>query len=750
MRVGFPLAWACLLAARLLLPPAVRAGEALSPAFLRDYAETRGFRLGRPTGFQVVPDGSAVLFLRASARSARQGLYEFEVSTGRLREWVPPGGLSGGGTEGLSDAEKARRERMRVSVAGVTSFELSKDGRQILVPLGGRLLWVDRSSGAIRELPLRGEAFDPKLSPEGRSVGFVRDHDVWALDLKRGREWRVTKGGSAVMPHGEAEFVAAEEMSRFTGWWWSPDGTQVAFQETDTRGVEVWQVADPAHPESAPRPQPYPRPGHANVGVRLGIIPARGGRVRWVEWDSRRHPYLARVDWHRAGGLTLVVQSRDQKEVVVLSAEPRTGRVTPLLTERDPVWVNLDPQMPRWLEDGSAFLWTTEREGAWQLERRAANGAFQGVLVPPSAGYRSLLTVDAAGASVVYAGGADPTCQQLFRTASEGGPAGSLTGADGVHGGVFGRWSGPWVHTWTTPGEMPRAEIRSWGGGEVLGEIPAVAESPGFVPTTETLRVGSGEGWYAEVTRPRGFQAGRRYPVLVEAYGGPHANVVESAMPGRLLSQWLADQGFLVVSLDNRGTPRRGREWERAIAGRFGEVPLEDQAAGLRALGERFPEMDLGRVGIVGWSFGGYLSALAVLRRPDVFHAAVAGAPVTDWLDYDTHYTERYLGVPGPGDTVYAANSLLRDAAGLARPLLLLHGTGDDNVFFRHTLKLGDALFRAGRPFDVLPLPGLTHMVPDPLVMERQWTLTAGFFCRHLGVETAHGAREVGPGPSAR
>ena len=245
--------------------------------------------------------------------------------------------------------------------------------------------------------------------------------------------------------------------------------------------------------------------------------------------------------------------------------------------------------------------------------------------------------------------------------------------------------------------------------------------------------MGAGPGFYASVVRPRDFDARKRYPVIVHVYGGPTHQQVLANMATRLLDQWLADQGFVVVSVDNPGTPGRGRVWERAVSKHFGSVPLEGQVAGLKALGQRFPEMDLERVGVYGWSFGGYLAALAVMREPDVFKAAVAGAPVVDWLDYDTHYTERYLGLPQENAAAYKDASLLTHAADLKRPLLLVHGTADDNVYFRHTLKLTDALFRAGRDFDVLPLSGLTHMAADPLVAERLHGRIALFFQRHLG-----------------
>jgi dipeptidyl-peptidase-4 len=301
-----------------------------------------------------------------------------------------------------------------------------------------------------------------------------------------------------------------------------------------------------------------------------------------------------------------------------------------------------------------------------------------------------------------------------------------------MHAAAFAKNHAVYALTSALASAMPRTTVHR-ADGTLLGELPSVAENPPFVPQAELVKVGDGPGYYAAITRPHRFDAHKRYPVLVDVYGGPGHIQVTTPMNTRLLDQWLADQGFIVVSLDGRGTPGRGRDWERAVSKHFGSVPLDEQVAGLQALGKRFPEMDLDRVGIVGWSFGGYLSALAVLKRPDVFKAAVAGAPVVDWLDYDTHYTERYLGLPDMDAAAYKEGSLLTYAAGLSRPLLLIHGTADDNVYFRHTLKLSDALFRAGKEFELLPLPGLTHMVPDPVVMQRLWSRIAGHFQQHLG-----------------
>lgn len=718
--------------------PALGQGNSVNHAtearFLRDYAETRGFMLGRPAKAKPTPDGKTVLFLRAEPRKARMNLFEFDVATGKTRELLTPEKLLQGTEEQLSPEEKARRERMRVSVGGFTDFQVSEDGKQILVSLSGKLYVVRRDNSSIRTLKTAaGTLLDPKFSPNGRQVAYVLDYDLYVYDLQQDRERRLTQGGTERVTHGLAEFVAQEEMYRYTGYWWSPDSKQLAYEEADTREVEVWYVSDAAHPEKQPLTSFYPRPGRNNAQVRLGVLPAAGGDTVWIHWDSKRYPYLGQVHWDKHGPLTLTVQPRDQKELAVLRADVTTGKTSELVLERDSAWVNLPVEVPAWLSDGKRFLWVSEREGGPQLELRA-DGQPPRVLVPPAAGFQALVDLHPDSGQIVYRASSDPTQSQLFLIRlSEGKPT-ALTKAAGTHAATFGRDNVLFAHSFAPADAMPRTTVER-ADGSVLGTLPSVAEEPPFLPRAELLKVGSGDGFYAAVTRPRAFDATQRYPVLVDVYGGPHHNKVLSPMNTRLLDQWLADQGFIVVSIDGRGTPGRGRDWERAIYQQFGTVPLADQAAGLKALGSRFPELDLERVGIVGWSFGGYMAALAVFRNPELFKAAVAGAPVADWLDYDTHYTERYLGVP-PRDqasAAYTEASLLTYAANLNRPLLIIHGTADDNVYFRHALRLADSLFRAGKEFELMPLSGLTHMVPDPAVTSRLWMRVAAHFRKHLG-----------------
>ena len=713
-------------------------------AFLTELITTRSFRLGHPVSPRFTPDGNTVLFLRSPPRVPALHLYELDVATGKTRVLLTPAEVLQGAREQLSPEEAARRERTRQSGQGFTGYTLSPDGASVLVTVSGRLYLVERATRAVRELPTsKGVLLDPRFSPDGRHLAYVLENDLYALQLASGAEKRLTFGGSRDVSHGLAEFVAQEEMDRMEGYWWSPDSASIAYEEADTRDVELWHLGDPAEPGTRPQLQRYPRPGKDNAKVRLGVVSladaggAEAPRTRWVAWDAVRFPYLGRVVWKRGGPLSLVVVARAQQEALLLAADDLSGQTRTLLTERDPAWLNLDPHMPRWLEDGTGFLWTSEREGAWQLELRQPDGALQRVLVPPGAGYVGVVFARTRRDPLYFRASADPLEIHLWRTSAAGAPPERLTHTAGQYTATFSKDGRRYVLQRSTLQAPPTQAVHESAlatgpqAPRPVMLLPSVAQTPPFVPTTEVVSVRA-EAFRCAVTFPRGHARGRRLPVLLEVYGGPHAQLVKLELSRWLRSQWLADQGFGVVTCDGRGTPRRGRAWERALRGSFAAVPLDDQVAALRAVGERFPDLDLSRVGVTGWSFGGYLSALAVLREPSVFKAAVAGAPVTDWSDYDTFYTERYLGLPAENPGGYAESNLLTHAAKLARPLLLIHGTSDDNVYFRHTLKLSGALFRAGRHHELLALPGFTHMVPDPLVRVRLEERVVRFFQEHL------------------
>jgi len=704
------------------------------PAFLERYAETYRFTHGRPTSIRVTDDGQAVLFLRSGPRSFVRDLYEFDMTKGAERVLATADQILGGAAEKLTPEELARRERMRLAARGIASFDISDDGRQVLVPLSGQLYVIDRATSKSRKLAAEGAyPIDPQFTPDGRSVSCIRDGEVYVIDVDSGKQRQLTSGGKETLTHGLAEFVAQEEMDRMHGYWWSPDSRTLVYQETDTADVEVWNIADPAQPGQPGEAQRYPRPGKNNARVRLGVVPAEGGTTTWIQWDATKYPYLANVTWQKNAPLTILVLNRRQTDALLLTVDPATGATTELLHEHDDAWLNLDHGLPRWLEDGKSFLWSTERSGNWQLEHHAADGKLLRELNAGELGYRNLAGVDEKQDAVFVIAGNDPTQAHVFRIpldADKGKPK-QLTQAAGIHGAVFARHGGNHVRTASTAAGTIQQTVHGADGKEI-GALKSVAESPPFEPNVEWTTVGDSPELHAAVIRPRVFQRDKKYPVIVSVYGGPHSQTVSTARRRYLLDQWLADRGFIVVSIDGRGTPSRGRAWERAIRGNLIEVSLADQVRGLQALGAKYPEMDLRRVGIYGWSFGGYFSAMAVMQRPDVFHAAVAGAPVADWLDYDACYTERYLGLPADNPKGYEASSVLTYAKDLQRPLLIIHGTTDDNVYFLHSVKMSNALFRAGKEHEFLPLAGFTHMVTDPLITRRLHTRIADYFVERL------------------
>jgi len=695
-------AWMGLFALEAAVSPSAGgpAGGTAEEEFLDRYAETFRFRLGRPTGVEPTPDARTVLFLRSGPRSFVRDLYELDLDTGEERVLLTAKDLLQGEEEQLTAEEKARRERMRLAARGIASYDLSADGKRLLVPLGGRLFVVERNDGKTRELKSdAGFPIDARFSPDGTKVACVRDGELFIIDVANGRERQLTRGAGGTVTHGLAEFVAQEEMGRHHGYWWSPDSRSLAYQQTDTEGVEVFYIGDATHPEKKPDSWAYPRAGEQNASVRLGIIPVKGGKTTWIDWGSKTYEYLAAVRWTKDAPLTLLVQNRRQTAERLLTVDIRDGSTSPLLDETDAAWINLHDKMPYWLPDGEQFLWMTERGGAEQLELRDRAGKLIRTLNEVDFGLQSFERYLPDSNSVILRASQDPTQSHLFRISLD--PRSPevvrLTEETGVHDIISGGSSSVLVYHSATPeGEESYRVIDS--KGNPAGTLRSVALQPGVLPSLEFVTVGNDPDFHAVLVRPRDFDPDRRYPVIVHVYGGPGAQTVRRDWRRYLIDQWFADHGYLVVSIDGRGTPGRGRRWERSTKGDLIRLPLEDQTAALRALGERFGEMDLSRVGIHGWSFGGYFTAMAVARRPELFQVGVAGAPVTTWQDYDTHYTERYMDLPD-------------------------------------SLKLADVLMRDGRDFEFLPLPGFTHMVTEPAVIRRIYLRMLQQFDRYLKTE---------------
>lgn len=674
--------------------------------FPERYARTRGFSLGRPRSLRVAPDGRRILFLRSVAGDdPRTALWCREGTDERLL--ADPRALAG---DSLTAAERARRERVRETAEGITSYSTDRDLDAAAFVLGGRLYVVEVGSGHLTEEAAQAGAFDPRLSPDGAGLTHVAAGGVWVAE--RGDEPRLLVGGGEEegVSWGQADFLAAEEMGRTRGHWWSPDGEVVAACRVDERRVLRWYLGDPARPEREPRPHRYPAAGTVNPSVRLALLAVGGGAPVAVDWDREALPYLPRVVWRDTGPLTLLVQSRDQRHWQVLVVDGDTGATTAVREDRDDAWLGLVPGVPAWLGGDRLVMVLDTDRGPGGTRSVVVDGR---PVSPP--GLQVDRVVRAAGDSVWFTGSRDPVHRHLHRWDAGTGEVVALTSGSGVHDGVVG--GGTVVVTGASLDEAPSVRIPATGR-----RLSSAAEAPVVEPAPELLVLGERELRAALLRPGRGpaAEGDGPLPVILDPYGGPHAQRVTASRHAYLTAQWLADQGYLVLVVDGRGTPGRGPAWERAVRGDLAGPVLADQVDALEAAARHEPRLDLDRVAIRGWSFGGYLAALAVLRRPDVFRAGIAGAPVADWRLYDTHYTERYLGHPDEHPGAYRRSSLVDGDGGLVgavppgRPtdLLIIHGLADDNVVAAHSLRLSAALLAAGRRHRFLPLPRVTHMTP--------------------------------------
>jgi dipeptidyl-peptidase-4 len=675
-------------------------------SFPRASARTQAFTRGAPRSFQLDPTGDRLLFVRSADGTDPTGaLWSLDVATGVETMLADPRELLADADEQLSPAERARRERSREGAGGIVGFATDRDATVAAFALSSRLWVADvlvRDEAAVRELPAVGAVIDPRPDPSGTWVAYAAEGGLHVVRTDGSSARTLAAAEKDGVAWGVAEFVAAEEMDRYRGYWWSPDGGTILAARVDDGPVQRWYIADPAQPSQPATELRYPVAGSDDAEVTLHLLGLDGTRTD-VSWDRSAFPYLVRASWS-VGGCVLQVMARDQRDAQVLVVDPATGATRVLAEQHDPVWLDAVAGVPALLPDGR-LVTTADIDGARRLvvDGRAVTEADVQV--------QAVLSVDDEG--VVVVGTDNPIESHLWRWTTEG-VVERLTEAGAHHGGLR---SGRTLVLTTRRASEPLPVVTVSRAGSGSRTVTSYAEQPPLSSDPRFLRVGA-LGISVGVVFPRDHVPGSPLPVLMDPYGGPHVRRVLDAPEVWREAQWIADRGFAVVRADGRGTGGRGPAWDRAVRDELAAIPLDDQVEALHAVAEQVPDLDLTRVGIRGWSFGGYLAALAVLRRPDVFHAAIAGAPVTDWRLYDTFYTERYLGHPAEAPEVYERNSLLADAPSLKRPLLVIHGLADDNVVVAHTLRLSAALLAAGRPHDVLPLTGVTHMATEDVVAE--------------------------------
>lgn len=685
-----------------------------------------------PGGLGFTPDGAAVTYLFSETGSLVRSLWRYDIATAERRIIVGPS-ASSSDEAALSREEELRRERLRLRELGVTSYQFARDADPpvLVVPANGRLQFKV-GDGEPYELPEIDGAIDPQLSRDGSHVAFVQDNELFVAEVGGAQSHiMLTDDATDTVSNGLAEFIAQEELDRAHGFWWSPDGTRIAFIRADSSAIPEYPIVHQGKDTIDIERHRYPFAGADNVEVRLAVVDVATGETAWMELGPDPDIYIARVAWRPDGVLTALVLSRDQRTVTLLAFAP-DGEARTLIEESQQPWLNLDAG-PRFLESGE-ILWTSERSGFRHAYLYDADGRLIRQLTSGDWAVTSIAHVDEQRRILFFTGTRETVLErQLYAVSLDGGDITRISVEPGWHAAIFSRDGRHYLDFHSTLGHAPTISLRTADGAldAVLFANDGVdADSLGLTPPQLVqLSAADGTPLHGALYRPPAFEPGRRYPVLISVYGGPHAQRVadEWSLTVDLRAQYLAQHGFVVFKLDNRGSSGRGLAFEAHLAQHMGTVEVDDQAAGVQWLVQQ-GVADPDRVGIYGWSYGGYMTVMSMLRRPDVFKVGVAGAPVADWDGYDTAYTERYMSTPAKNPGGYREGSLLTHAAALQGKLLLVHGMVDENVHFRHTARLIRALTDAGRPYDALIFPEERHMPRDQAGLEYQEARVMDYF----------------------
>ncbi|HEX2187444.1 MAG TPA: DPP IV N-terminal domain-containing protein [Longimicrobiaceae bacterium] len=660
-------------------------------------------------------------------------------------------------TVGIADGKRSRRIQGSKLVAegrsepiDVEEVAWSADGRRALVYTNSQQVWRARTKGtyyvydlqAERLVPLsRGEGWQQfaKFSPDGTRVGFVRDNDLFVVDLATGRETRLTTTGSDTVINGTFDWVYEEELGLQDGWRWSPDGKRIAFWQLNQGPVPVFTwVNDLAGQYSVPVGLRYPKPGEPNSRVRIGVVDLASGDTRWM--DTGEGEYLARMEW-AASPDELVIQrmNRLQNRIDVLLADANTGRSRALFSDADSAWVDVDDDLT-FVRGGREIVWSSEREGYNQLYLYGRDGRLIRKLTREPWDVTSVDGVDERGGWVYFTGtGGNAAERHLYRVKLDGSGLRKLTREPGTHRASVspdGRW---FVDVYSRAGVAPVSRLHRADGTLVRGlednaRVQANLTAAG-VGRPEFFRVPTGDGaeMNAVMIRPAGFEPAKKYPVLFYVYGTPGAQTVTDAWGGSryLWHQLLAQKGYVVVSVDTRGTSNRGRAWEKAGYGRHGVQVTDDLMTAARYMASQ-PYVDPARIGMWGWSGGGYTTGLSLARGGKLYRAGISVAPVTDWRLYDNIYTERFMGLPAQNRAGYDATSVIGQAPGFEADYLLVHGTADDNVHFQNSVQLAAALQEAGKQFSFMLYPNKNHAIPGRQTQLHLFTMMTDWLEEHL------------------
>jgi len=694
---------------------------------------------------RVSPDGERVTFLRGSADNQYQlDLWEYNTKSKATRRLIDSKGLVP--TEELSLEEKARRERARTAgLSGILNYFWSPDGKQLLVPIAGNLYLVDAAKPDAARKVASGNVTDPKISPRGRYVSFVRDQNLIVIDLKTGAERALTTDGKGTVHNGEAEFVAQEEMSQHTGYYWAPDDSAIAYRRYDEAPVPVVRRFEIFADRTEVIDQHYPAAGDPNVLIDLMVVNPATGEQRKVDLGLEKDIYLIRADFS-ADAKTLVYQrqTRDQKRLDLVAVDVATLAQRPLLTETSKTWVEINNDL-RFLKGRNAFIWASERTGRKHLYLYDLNGKLLHPISRGEWGVDDILAVD-EGANKIYISSNREAIidKQTYALALDGSAADKptrITKGDGWHEASFAGNGKLFVETYSSPNTPPQVSIRKPDGSmvewleknELNANHPYAKYLPDHLPTEYgTLKAADGQTLHYSIIKPANFDATKRYPVFLFTYGGPHSQRVTRAW-GNYFDQYMAQQGFVVFRLDNRGSGRRERQFTDTLYGNLGKHEVEDQVAGVDWLATQ-SYVDPKRIGVFGWSYGGFMTLRLLAAASDKIAMGVSVAPVTDWALYDTHYTERYVGgTPKSNPKAYEQSGVFAHLDGMKSPLLLIHGMADDNVLFTNTTRLIDDLVKRNVQFELMTYPGAKHGISGRSSQRHVFGMIEAFFKKQLG-----------------
>lgn len=700
---------------------------------------------------QFSPDGSRISFLRAKDDDRTvQDLWAMDVASGEAyllvdaRQLVPE-------ERELTEAEIQFRERSRITSSGVVTYQWDETGAAVLVPLDGDVFYVDVESAQTRRLT-ETEAFetDAKVSPDGGFVSFIRDQNLWIHDLSTGEERALTSEGGGVISWGMAEFVAQEEMRRYTGYWWSPDDSRIAVARVDESPVMVVERFGISADAVSVSEQRYPRAGTPNALVTLHVIDLASGdtgeigEVSDMDLGSDTDIYLSRVNWSESGETLWVQrQNRAQTQWDLLALDPRTGAedTTRRITEQSVTWINLTHDL-RTLA-GGGLLYLSEQSGFRHIRHVGADGVARDITSGDWV-VDSLEAVDEDAGIVWFSGWRDtPLERHLYSVNLEGGEPQRITSGEGRWNVSVGSGGSGFIGTYSDIDTPPSTGLYSIAGERIawVEENPLDQAHPYAAYLARHVRPEYGTLTAADeqtdlhwqMYRPDHCTAATPCPAIVQVYGGPGVQTVTKGWQS-LRDQILVQSGYVLFKVDNRGSSNRGHAFEAPLHLRMGILEVEDQLAGLDWLqGRDFVDAD--RVGLWGWSYGGYMTLMTTLQAPGRFAAGIAGAPVTDWALYDTHYTERFMSTPQDNAEGYDAGSVFAHLDGYQTPLLIIHGMADDNVTFDHSTRLFAELQERGQVFEMMTYPGQRHGIRPPPLQTHLLRTQMAFFNRYLSGE---------------